>query len=95
MTRDSFSCFLGFQNFSGEDPRPPPPPPPPSPSRLENVIYFFNPTLLSKVFNSGLNIKSNFRLICVQMAIYLLPKDFLYPYHAIVYQSRDLKIRIR
>ena len=23
MTTDGFSCFLGFQNFSGEDPRTP------------------------------------------------------------------------
>ena len=23
MTRDGFSCFLGFQNFSGEDPQTP------------------------------------------------------------------------
>ena len=23
MTRDGFSCILGFQNFSGEDPRTP------------------------------------------------------------------------
>ena len=23
MTRDGFSCFLGFQNFSGEDPQSP------------------------------------------------------------------------
>ena len=23
MTRDGFSCFLGFQNFSGEDPKTP------------------------------------------------------------------------
>ena len=32
MTTDGFSCFLGFYNFKGEDPRPP--------SRLEDVVYF-------------------------------------------------------
>ena len=68
---------------------------PPTPtSRLGNVIFFFNPTLLSKVYNSGLNIRVII-LISVKMAIYLLPKDFLYPYYAIVYHSRDLKISIR
>ena len=34
------SCFIDFQNFSGEDPQPP--------SRLENnVIYFFDLMLLN------------------------------------------------
>ena len=32
MTRDGFSCLLGFQNFSGEDPHTPP-------SRLENMSF--------------------------------------------------------
>ena len=27
MTRDDFSCFIGFQNFLGENPQPPLPPP--------------------------------------------------------------------
>ena len=31
MTREGISCFLGFQNFLGEVPRPP--------SRLGNVIH--------------------------------------------------------
>ena len=38
MTRDGFSCFLGIQNFPGEDPPPPPPDPP---SRLENMCFIF------------------------------------------------------
>ena len=45
MTRDDF-CFIGFQNFLGENPQPPPPPP----SRLETCDLcdlLFNPTLLN------------------------------------------------
>ena len=62
-----------------------------TPTQITKCDLFFNPTLLSKVFNLGLNIESDFLLVCVKLALNLLPKDFLYPYHAIVYHSRDLK----
>ena len=38
MTRDGFSCFPGFQNFSGEGPRNPPP----FLSRKYVLFFWFN-----------------------------------------------------
>ena len=35
MTRDDFSCFIGFKNFPGENHQPPPS------SRLENMWSIF------------------------------------------------------
>ena len=53
MTRDGLSCFLGFQNFPGEDPRTPLP--------NQEMWLIFNTTLhnaiISKVSNSGVTQK--------------------------------------
>ena len=55
MARNGFSCFIGFQKFLGEDPRPPPPFP-----DLEMWFFFqsntaqHKPKVKSKVFNAGI-----------------------------------------
>ena len=40
MTRNGLSCFLGFQNFPREDPRPP--------FQTRKCDLFFNPSLLKQ-----------------------------------------------
>ena len=61
MTRDDFSCFIGFQNFLGENPHPP--------SRSENMRFNFQsntaqhkPLVQSEVFKLESKNKSNFLL---------------------------------
>ena len=88
MTRDVFSCFLGFQNFSGEAPKPP---------FQTNVLKFQSSNIQStqhlvrsEVFKSKSenNVREKERssttIICDKLAINLLAKDLLYPYHTII-----------
>ena len=71
MTREYFSCFIGFQNFPGEDPQPP--------SRSENMRFYcqsstaqHKPLVQSEVFKLGRENKSNFLLICDNWVMILL-----------------------
>ena len=88
MTRDGFSCFLGFQNFSGDDPVPP--------FQIKKyAIYFLNQhcsTLLlnSEAFNKRVN-----NNISDWWAIHLFARDLLHPFYTIIYHNLDLKIKIR
>ena len=68
MTRDGFFCYLGFQNFPGEDPHTPPPQT--SPTLLRSLVEKWDIQLKEWKKGEG----GSPSLICD-----LLPKDLLYP----------------
>ena len=89
------SCFIGFQNFPGENPQPPPPPT----SRLENMWFIFqSKTAHTQAFSSkwgfqtsALKNKSNILLVCDEWAIVLFAKDLLHHLYTIIYHYMDFK----
>ena len=75
MTRDGILCFLGFQNFLGEDPRTP----------LSLVCCnFYSPTLLNtRLVGKGKyttqGVETHTRVGSASIVCDLLAKDLLYP----------------
>ena len=93
MTKDGFSCFIGFRNFPGEDPPNPP-------SRIESVWFIFQSnTAQHKPLSSkwGWELGSDQQewfsvLIYDRWAIILLAKYLLHSFHTIIYHDMDLEI---
>ena len=94
MTKDGFSCFIGFRIFRGRTP-----PPTFKIRKCMFVIIFQANTAQHKPFkmrfsNYGVNNNSYFLLIFDRWAIILLAKHLLHCFHTIFYHNMYLKKRL-